>query len=260
MRVRSIARTLTVALMGLAVLVATADGFAQSYAGLYRWAIEHGLSGWKADSFPLLVDLFVAVGEMGLFLLAIDGHRLRKSLMSWVDLLVPMLVAASGWGASLVFNVGSARHVFSFEATAAVPPLASMIGLLVLLRTLHRYVAQAEAEATAVPLALAVAPDDLSLAEAMEDTPPALLAWLKGEDQVHVPAVPDPHQVRAASEFGEQVRAGQVPGVREIKKRLQLGTDNARQVRTYLADLADSADVGDGPLGASEQVSAGMGR
>lgn len=147
MRVRSVARTVTVALMGLAVLVATGDGFAQSYAGLYGWATEHGLNGWKADSFPLLVDLFVGVGEMGLFLLAVDGHRLRKSLLSWIDLLVPLLVAASGWGASLVFNVGHTRHVFSYQATAAVPPLASMIGLLVLLRTLHRYVTQADEQA-----------------------------------------------------------------------------------------------------------------
>lgn len=144
MKARTIARYVAVTLMGVAVLVATGDGFAQSYAGLYGWAIEHGLSGWKADSFPLLVDLFVGVGEMGLFLIAIDGHRLRRSLMSWLDLLVPLLVAASGWCASLVFNVGHTRHVFSYQATAAVPPLASMIGLLVLLRTLHRYVAQVD--------------------------------------------------------------------------------------------------------------------
>jgi hypothetical protein len=35
MKTQTIARAVTVALMGLAVLVATADGFAQSYAGLY---------------------------------------------------------------------------------------------------------------------------------------------------------------------------------------------------------------------------------
>jgi hypothetical protein len=233
-KTRTVARTVTVALMGLAVLVATGDGFAQSYAGLYRWGIEHGLSGWKADSFPLLVDLFVAVGEMGLFLLAIDGHRLRKSLMSWVDLLVPMLVAASGWGASLVFNVGSARHVFSFEATAAVPPLASMIGLLVLLRTLHRYVAQSEAQAVPAPLTLAVAPEDLSTADAMDDTPEALMAWLKGSDVPAVPPAPDPHHVAAVEVFGDEVRDGKVPGIHRIKKRLHIGQPKAQEVQRYL--------------------------
>lgn len=246
MTARTIARYVTVALMGLAVLVATADGFAQSYAGLYRWAIEHGLSGWKADSFPLLVDLFVAVGEMGLFLLAIDGHRLCRSLMSWVDLLVPMLVAASGWAASLVFNVGSTRHVFSYQVTAAVPPGASMIGLLILLRTLHRYVAQAEAQGVhsmdtlVEPLALAVAPDDLAMDDDLDETTAATLAWFRGEDAPAVPAVPDPERVRAASVFREQVQRGEVPRVREIKRKLRIGSDKASSVRVYLADLARS--------------------
>jgi hypothetical protein len=47
-----------------------------------------------------MVDLFIGVGEMGLFLLAIDGHRLGRSVMSWLDLGVPAVVAASGWTAS----------------------------------------------------------------------------------------------------------------------------------------------------------------
>lgn len=245
MKVRSIARTVTVALMGLAVLVATGDGFAQSYAGLYRWGIEHGLSDWKADSFPLLVDLFVAVGEMGLFLLAIDGHRLRKSLMSWVDLLVPLLVALSGWGASLVFNVGSARNVFSFEATAAVPPLASMIGLLVLLRTLHRYVAQAEAQAVPVPLALAAAPEDLAVDDPLDDTGVATLAWLRGEDVPAVPAAPDPQQVQAASMFADEVHRGKVPGIKRLQKALRIGQDKAYEVQAYLTTLAENPPVPD---------------
>jgi hypothetical protein len=235
--------------MCLGVLVATGDGFAQSYAGLLGWAVEHGLTGWKADSFPLLVDTFVLVGELGLFLLAIDGHRLRRSLLAWVDLLVPGLVAAGGWAASLTFNVGRVRvHDFATEATAAVPPLASMIGLLVLLRTLHRYVSAAEVGQFDPPAEVMqthhLTPEDDALAEGLDGTPPALLAWLKGESvpetEVRAPVVPDPHQVRAASVFGDQVRVGLVPGVREIKKRLQLGTDNARQVRVYLADLARS--------------------
>src|SRR4051812_34478495 len=100
-RMQIVARYTAVAFMGTAVLVATGDGFAQSYAGLYGWAVEHGLHGWKSDSFPLLVDLFVAIGELGLFLLAIDGHRLRRSLLSWTDLLLPLLVAVAGWTASL---------------------------------------------------------------------------------------------------------------------------------------------------------------
>ncbi len=133
-----------IAFMAAAVLTATADGFAQSYAGLYHWALEHGLRGWKAESFPLLVDLFIIVGELGLFLLAIDAFVIkRRALMSWLDFCLPLTIALVGWTASLIFNVGHVGHkTFSYQATAAVPPIVSMLGLFVLLRTLHRYVSQ----------------------------------------------------------------------------------------------------------------------
>jgi hypothetical protein len=207
MKLRSIARIVTITLMGLAVLVATGDGFAQSYAGLYGWAIEHGLRGWKADSFPLMVDLFIGVGEMGLFLLAIDGHHLRKSVMSWLDLGVPAVVAASGWTASLVFNVGHVQvHDFATEATAAVPPLASMVGLLVLLRTLHRYMVQAE---SAAPPAESTAPTELH-----------------------------PHLDRAREVFAEELGAGEIPSIRRLKTGLGVGQPKAREVHRLLAETA----------------------
>lgn len=145
-KIRIFTRWSTVTLMGAAVMTATADGFVQSYAGLYHWALEHGLTGWKAQSFPLMVDLFIVVGELGLFLLAIDAYRVRrKQMLSWLDFLLPGLIAAAGWTASLIFNIGHVQsQEFSYQATAAVPPIVSMLGLLVLLRTLHRYVAQQE--------------------------------------------------------------------------------------------------------------------
>ncbi|MFP3965921.1 DUF2637 domain-containing protein [Actinomadura fulvescens] len=135
--------------MAAAVLTATAGGFAQSYAGLYHWALEHGLSGWKAESFPLLVDLFIIVGELGLFLLAIDAFVLhRRRFLSWLDFGLPLSIALAGWTASLIFNVGHVgERAFSYQATAAVPPIVSMLGLFVLLRTLHRYVADEDGDA-----------------------------------------------------------------------------------------------------------------
>lgn len=205
MKARSIARMVAVVLMGLGVMVATADGFAQSYAGLYGWALEHGLKGWKAQSFPLMVDLFIAVGELGLFLLAIDGHKLRRSFMSWLDLITPAFVAASGWSASLVFNVGHVAHDFATQATAAVPPLASMIGLLVLLRTLHRYVAQLEEQAA----------------------------------QAGAPAEIEVHLSRAREVFAEQLAAGDVPSVRRLKAGLRVGQPRAKEVRAHLTASAN---------------------
>jgi Protein of unknown function (DUF2637) len=141
-RVQALTRGVAVTVMAVAVVTATAGGFAQSYSGLYNWALEHGLTGWKAESFPLLVDLFVIVGELGLFLLAIDAFVLhRRHLLSWVDFCLPLFIATAGWTASLIFNVGHVvNRQFSYQATAAVPPIVSMLGLFVLLRTLHRYV------------------------------------------------------------------------------------------------------------------------
>ncbi|MEU6752228.1 DUF2637 domain-containing protein [Spirillospora sp. NPDC046719] len=143
-RVQVITRWGAIAFMAIAVMTATAGGFAQSYAGLYHWALEHGLRGWKADSFPLLVDLFIIVGELGLFLLAVDAFVLRRrDMMSWLDFFLPLAIALAGWTASLIFNVGHVGHrSFSYQATAAVPPIVSMLGLFVLLRTLHRYVSR----------------------------------------------------------------------------------------------------------------------
>ncbi|MWA02167.1 DUF2637 domain-containing protein [Actinomadura sp. LD22] len=182
----------TIVLMAVVVLVATGDGFAQSYAGLYHWATEHHLKSWKADTFPLLVDLFVAVGELGMFALALEGHRLRKSVMSWADVALPFGIAAAGWGVSLVFNVGSVGHRFSDQATAAVPPVASMLGLLVLLRTLHRLVTRpADGLDASVSVRASVADADradgaangYSIWAALEDAPPA---------EVEPVATPDP--------------------------------------------------------------------
>src|ERR1700730_3455215 len=132
-KARALTRWGAVSLMATAVLTATGGGFAQSYAGLYHWALEHGLHGWKAESFPLLVDLFIIVGELGLFLLALDAFVLhRRELMSWLDFCLPMFIALAGWTASLIFNVGHVvQREFSYQVTAAVPPIVSMLGLFV---------------------------------------------------------------------------------------------------------------------------------
>lgn len=136
-----IAHRATLGLMAVAVVGVTLDGFAQSWAGLYGWAIEHGLNEWKALSFPMLVDAFILIGELGLFALALEGHRITKDKrLSWVDLAVPVGIAAVGWSVSLAFNVGHVKHELSNQLTAAVPPVASMVGLFVLLRTLHRLI------------------------------------------------------------------------------------------------------------------------
>lgn len=254
-----LAHRATVALMAAVVMVATGDGFAQSYAGLYRWALEHHVSGWKADSFPLLVDAFIAVGELGLFALALEGHRLGRRGMAWADLALPFGIATAGWGVSLVFNVGAVRDDFADQATAAVPPVASMLGLLVLLRTLHRLVSRGpevaaeavEVHAEPVPVPAPQGPGDaLSPAAAaalgcgVEGTPvPEIEVPVPEdapEDEVPVPE-PDPLQVKAARAFTDDIARGHVPGLRRIKNRLSVGQPRAKEVQTYLAYLVDAS-------------------
>jgi hypothetical protein len=203
----------TVALIGLFVLAATADGFAQSWAGLYGWAVEHGLHGWKAMAFPGLIDLFILVGELGLFALALEAHRLDGGL-AWFDLGVPAVAAVAGWSVSLAFNVGHVAHVWTTQVTAAAAPVASMLGLLVLLRTLHRFVmrpgepgettapiAPADAEVMSDPAtAPATADEDIDPAQALRDAVAAATRSAKdrGLTQVEIAAVvgTNRHRVR----------------------------------------------------------------
>lgn len=165
---RNAVRIVTVLLMIGIVAIATADGFAQSYSGLYEWALLHKLEGWKAESFPLLVDLFILVGELGLFLLALDGYRLRKSFLAWTDIAFPAAVAAAGWGVSLWFNVNHIPNATTEDkVTAGVPPVAAMVGLFIMLRTVHRYMSQLDETKS---------PEPQTVAEVITD-PDAGIAW-----------------------------------------------------------------------------------
>jgi hypothetical protein len=133
-------RLITLTVMFTGVSVCTGFGFAHSYAGLYGWGKLHRLTGWKADSFPLLIDMFILVGELGLFLLALDGYKMRKSVLAWSDMILPFSVASAGWSVSLWFNIGHVQDATTDDKiTAGVPPVAAMIGLVILLRTVHRY-------------------------------------------------------------------------------------------------------------------------
>lgn len=54
---------------------------------------------------------------------------------------------------------------------------------------------------------------------------------------------PDPHQVQAASEFAEDLAAGDVPSIRRIRRALKVGQERATQVQAYLAVLAEQQPV-----------------
>ena len=79
-RITGLALPRRVALAAIASLVAAASlvSFAESCRGLYMWAHGHGLSGPWAVAWPLQVDVFIAVGELALFVALADNWAPRS--------------------------------------------------------------------------------------------------------------------------------------------------------------------------------------
>lgn len=142
-------RTLALALIALLVLSATAASFCESYRGLYDWAARHGLHGGWAVAWPLQVDVFIAVGELALFIALTDGWERRSRGGAW-------LVTLAGLAVSVAGNVGHVTsHDVASRVTAAIPPLAAASALAVGLGVLKRVVAVAPQH---VPAAVPAAP------------------------------------------------------------------------------------------------------
>jgi lysylphosphatidylglycerol synthetase-like protein (DUF2156 family) len=149
------------ALWAVAVLIAVATGsaFAESYRGLWLWAQHHGLSGFWAAAFPLQVDLFVAVGELVLFIAMLRRWGWRDRLGAWV-------VALLGLAVSIAGNVGHvAAHDLQSRGTAAVPPVAAFGALWLGLGVLKRVIAS-RAEPAPAAVTVPVLPEVPTDAEA----------------------------------------------------------------------------------------------
>lgn len=118
-------RTLAVRLMYGLVFLATAVAFAQSYRGLYDWALHHGhIPQPFAAAWPIMVDVFLAVGELRLFVAMVDGDGWRIKIWAW-------LLTVAGLIASVAGNVGHTGWSASVavKATNAVPPIAAAAAL-----------------------------------------------------------------------------------------------------------------------------------
>lgn len=113
-------------------LAATAVSFGESWDALYQWALKHGLSGFWAFVFPLQIDTFIAMGELALFIAIIDHWHWKNRVWAWVSVF-------GGLAVSMIGNVGHVHgHAESWQATAAVPPLAAMAGMFIGFQVLKR--------------------------------------------------------------------------------------------------------------------------
>jgi hypothetical protein len=192
------------ALAGISVLVGAASltSFAESYRGLYDWSHEHGLSGLWSAVWPLQVDVFIAVGELALFVALADSWRTRSRAGAW-------LVTLGGLAVSVAGNVGHVHSsVLTNRATAAVPPLAAAAALAVGLGVLKRVVgAHRSAPHPAVPMHLT---------------------------NGHGGPEGGPE---AAERFAAELAAGDVPSIRRIRAELHCGQPRASEVQAYLEAL-----------------------
>jgi hypothetical protein len=125
-------RTRRTALFAIAAIAiaASVNALAHSYAGLYAWALHHRLTGWQAVSWPAEIDVFLAVGELALYVAYLDGWPAGQRIWPWTTTLAGLIVSVAG-------NVGHIQPLpghpvlAADRLTAAASPLAAFAGLTV---------------------------------------------------------------------------------------------------------------------------------
>jgi hypothetical protein len=116
--------------IGAIAILASINALAHSYAGLYDWAVHHRLAGWQAMSWPAEIDVFLAVGELALYVAYLDSWPARQRIWPWATALIGLAVSVAG-------NVGHIEAdpghpvLLADRLTAATSPLAAFAGLTV---------------------------------------------------------------------------------------------------------------------------------
>jgi len=122
----------------LLVLGASSVSLAESFHGLRNWAMAHGVDrGWTANFWPLQVDTFIVAGELGLLLSAFYLWPKRVRGLCWTITTVGLVVSVA---ANSFQELGPSAD-WTFHITAAVPPIAAMSGLLVILSITKQFAA-----------------------------------------------------------------------------------------------------------------------
>jgi hypothetical protein len=190
--------------IGLIAILASANALAHSYAGLYDWAIHHRLSGWQAKSWPAEIDVFLAVGELALYVAYLDGWPVRQRIWPWATALTGLTVSIAG-------NIGHIQAVpghpviLADRLTAATSPIAAFagltVGLLVLKMTRQRTHASTQ-EPRTVPALMLAPPPTITDATPSPETNGNTTTYLRwpGEPLRHRnPSGPRPGVLRDAS-------------------------------------------------------------
>jgi hypothetical protein len=211
--------------IGILVTAASVTSFAESYRGLFLWAGHHGLSSIWAAGFPLQVDVFVAVGELALFVALADRWPVRSRVAAWG-------VTVAGLAVSVAGNVGHiAGHDLASRATAAVPPLAAAAALAVGLGVLKRVVAMHGSGTDGAGSGRAPGLEirnGVSHLGAAPEVHPLTIGQLA--------AAPE-GGAEAARLYAAELADGDVPSVRRIRREIRCGQPRAQEVQAYLETL-----------------------
>lgn len=213
----------TVALWAIAVLIAAASAasFAESYRGLWLWARHHGFSGFWAAAFPAQVDVFIAVGELALFVALVLAWRKRSRVGAWCVTLAGLSVSVAG-------NVGHvAGSDMASRVTAGVPPVAATVALAVGLGVLKRLV---QGDSGPAPEVTPEPP-----VQATPEPPP-------GHPQVTVRAAPQVTPRPAARRKTQATRARVSDTDLKDQIRAALDADPAVTLKALAADLGRGRD------------------
>jgi hypothetical protein len=131
--------------IGAIAIAASVNALTHSYAGLYDWATRHSLSGWQAKSWPAEIDIFLAIGELALYIAYLDGWPARQRIWPWATALIGLAVSVAG-------NIGHIQPqpghpvILADRLTAATSPIAAFAGLSIGLLVLKMTRQQADAQ------------------------------------------------------------------------------------------------------------------
>ena len=247
-------RTRHVALyaIGVIAILASVNALGHSYAGLYGWAVHHRLSGWQAKSWPAEIDVFLAIGELALFVAYLDGWPGRQRIWPWATALVGLAVSIAG-------NIGHIQAqpgrpvILADRLTAATSPIAAFaglaIGLLVLKMTRQHANATAHGAGPGSALVLAVSTAAADRFPRSAATGPASLHVRPAADTAahgdRSDRGPDPGLLRDASAICQAAAArGEQLSQRTLAR--QLRSHGHRFPNDHLRGIAESIGLGTG--------------
>jgi hypothetical protein len=212
--------------IGAIAILASANALAHSYAGLYDWAIHHRLTGWQAKSWPAEIDVFLAVGELALYVAYLDDWPARQRVWPWTTALTGLAVSVAG-NIGHIQAAGGHPVILADRLTAATSPLAAFaglsVGLLVLKMTRQR--ANARPRLHGAPAALTATPcliTDVIPPPAAGSTPFLRMHSYDGMTGRRDAHGPDPRVLRDASAILQNASArGQRLSQRSLARQLR---------------------------------------